>query len=48
MSKNSKWVLAAVASAALLVIGQHGTFAANSSKPGPAKVEKIEGSKVAA
>jgi hypothetical protein len=47
MSKNSKWMLAVAASAALLVVGQPEIFAADAIKPGPAKVEKIEGSKVA-
>jgi hypothetical protein len=47
MSKNSKWMLAAFASGALLVLGQPGAFAGDTSKPGPAKVEKIEGSSVA-
>jgi hypothetical protein len=47
MSTNSKWLLAAVASGALLVVGQAGAFAADTSKPGPAKVEKIDGLKVA-
>jgi hypothetical protein len=47
MSKNSKWMLAAVASAALLVFGQPEIFAADSSKSGPAKIEKVEGSNVA-
>jgi hypothetical protein len=44
MSTNSKLMLAAFASGALLVLGQPGAFAADSSKPGPAKVVKIEGS----
>ncbi len=51
MSTYRNWLLAAVASTALLALGHLGTFAADSSssssKPGPAKVEKIEGSNIA-
>jgi len=47
MSKNSKWMLAVAASAALLVVGQPEIFAADTGKSGPAKVEKVEGSNVA-
>jgi hypothetical protein len=47
MSTNSKWILATFASGALLVLGQSGAFAGDTSKPGPAKIEKIEGSNVA-
>jgi hypothetical protein len=47
MSTYRHWLLAAIACTALLALGQPGAFAADSSKPGPAKVEKIEGSKVA-
>jgi len=47
MSTYRNWLLAAVASTALLAFGQPAAFAADSSKPGPAKVEKIEGSNVA-
>ncbi len=47
MSTYRNLLLAAVASTALLTLGQPGAIAADSSKPGPAKVEKIEGSNVA-
>jgi hypothetical protein len=47
MSTYRHWLLAAIACTALLALGQPGALAADSSKPGPAKVEKIEGSNVA-
>jgi hypothetical protein len=46
MSTHSKWILAALASGAFLVLGQPAAFAGDTNKPGPAKVEKIEGSNV--
>ena len=47
MSTNCKWILATFASGALLILGQSGAFAGDASKPGPAKIEKIDGSTVA-
>jgi hypothetical protein len=46
MTMNSRLMLAAVASGALLVLG-HPALAGDAGKPGPAKIEKIDGSNVA-
>jgi hypothetical protein len=46
MTTNSRFLLAAFASGALLILGQP-ALAGDTSKPGPAKVEKIDGSNVA-
>jgi hypothetical protein len=46
MSTHSKWILAALASGTFLFLGQPGAFAGDTSKPGPAKIEKIEGTNV--